>query len=313
MGKVTPKKLVIPTTLFVTLIITWWSYSSALNSALYELERVEEDLRRAQNDARMKVLHPIRQTGEQTYSGVSIPLFPTTDMSGTTIKFPTGVTRVWLDVGAHREAMMTRPSLLEQQDLVVIAFEPLYDNWGELNIKKHHERLYSIPAAVSSKEGYQEFRRAGTDMCSSLKGVNPEAVRKDWPGGCTETSLTYEVPTLRLDTVIKMIPPEMTIEFLKVDAQGSDYDVIQSAGSELTRVGCAVIEVQLLRPLYADSANEEKFKELFSKSGFRHAKTKIQNLENTEANMLFRNEKMAEPKEGVLPIQDILREISPKY
>jgi len=107
-----------------------------------------------------------------------------------------------------------------------------------------------------------------------------------------------------------MIPPEITIEFIKVDAQGADYDVIDSAGTELTRVGAAVIEVQLLRPLYSDSADEEKFKKLFAKSGFRHEKTKVQNLENTEANMLFRNERMEKPAEGVLPLQDILREIS---
>jgi len=312
MGKVTPKKLVIPITLFVTLILTWWSYSAALSSALIDVERLEDDLRRAQEAARHKVLHPIRQTGEPTLAAVSIPLFPT-DSSGKQIKFPAGVTRVWLDVGAHRQAMMTRPSLLEQPDLAVIAFEPLYDNWGELNIKNHHERLFSIPAAVSTAEGYQEFRRAGTDMCSSLKGVNADAQRKDWPGGCTETSLTYEVPTLRLDTVIKMIPSDVTIEFLKVDAQGGDYDVVSSAGVELARIATAVIEVQLLRPLYQDSASEEQFKSLFAKSGFRHAKTKVQNLENTEANMFFRNEGMEQPKDGVLPVGDILREIAPKY
>ncbi|PRP88530.1 ubiquitin C-terminal hydrolase L3 [Planoprotostelium fungivorum] len=304
MGKgVTPKKLVIPTTLLITLLLTWWSYSAALSRAYLDMERLTDDLRQAKAQLRTGVVSIIRQPGETTYGAVSIPVIPT-DLAGKTIKLPSKVSRLWLDVGAHRESMMCRPALLEQDDLAVIAFEPLYDNWGHLNIKNHHERLFSFPAAVSPIEGYQAFRRAGTDMCSSLKGVNPEAIRKDWPGGCTETSLTYEVPTVRLETIIEMVPSDIAIEFLKVDAQGSDLDVIKSAGKLLSRISTIVVEVQLLRPLYAESATEQDFIDYFKIHGFKHTQTKIQNLEKTEANMLFVNSKMVEPKKGSLPLTE---------
>jgi len=309
MGKITPKKLVIPISLLLTTILTWWSYSAALSGMEAEVERLQGDIRQLKGEAK-KVVHAVRRPGESTYAGISVPLFPT-DNSGSYIKFPEGVTRLWIDVGAHRESMMCRPALETQKDLAVLAIEPLYDNWGELTIKNHHARLFTVPAAISPNEGFAKFRRAGTDMCSSLKDVNGDAIRKDWPGGCTETAFTYLVPTLRLDTLIRMVPNNIKIEFLKVDAQGSDLDVIQSAGEELVRVGCAVVELQLQRPLYKGSAKEGDFKTLFQQSGFKHEITKIQNLEKTEANMFFINPKMNQPRDGVLPLDQILRDVVP--
>lgn len=222
--------------------------------------------------------------------------------------------------------MMCRPALDDQSDLAVIAIEPLYDNWGHLTIKNHHDRLITIPAAVSPNEGYATFRKAGTDMCSSLLEVNPEALRKDWPGGCTETSFEFQVATVRLQTIIDLIPSNIAIEFVKVDAQGSDYDVIASGGNHfrsksngnlifsflgtsLRRVGAAVIEIQLKKALYVNAKSEKEHVDLFKKSGFSHVSTKLQNLEGTEANMYFINKKMKQPEEDVLPIKQIMRDI----
>ncbi len=72
------------------------------------------------------------------------------------IVLPDNVKRVWFDVGSHKNALNTRPSLDTQSDLVVIAFEPLYDQWGHLTIKNRHPRLFTIPAAVSTVQGNEQ-------------------------------------------------------------------------------------------------------------------------------------------------------------
>ena len=154
--------------------------------------------------------------------------------------------RIWFDVGAHERAMYTRSALDTQEDLAIIAFEPMYDKWGTLIAENGHERMIALPAAVSTtyvnipirdydiyintfmrfSQGYLQFRRAGTDMCSSLSEVDKQANRKDWPGGCTETKYKILVPTLRLDTIVSKLPFDF-VEFIKVDAQGNDFDVVR--------------------------------------------------------------------------------------
>jgi hypothetical protein len=61
------------------------------------------------------------------------------------------VERIWFDVGAHERAMYTREPLDDQENLAVIAFEPMFDKWGTLAAQYFHERLFPLPAAVSSK------------------------------------------------------------------------------------------------------------------------------------------------------------------
>jgi len=200
---------------------------------------------------------------------------PTLPLNSTTRKlsFPSGVKRLWFDVGSHKEAMYTLPSLRDQEDLAVIAFEPMYDMWGQLALQRHHDRLFAVPAAVSLDNGYAPFRRAGTDMCSSLKAAAEGADQYRWPGGCTGTSFYFGVPIIRLETILELLPSELedggrpAVEFLKVDAQGADFEVVQSAGKHLRRIGAFIVEVQL-EPLYLDAKNESDYIDYFTQRGF---------------------------------------------
>ena len=44
-----------------------------------------------------------------------------------------------------------------------------------------------------------------------------------------------KVPTVRLESILKLIPLDR-VEFLKVDAQGGDFDVVMSAGDLLHKI-----------------------------------------------------------------------------
>eukprot|EP01121_Diplochlamys_sp_Union-15-3_P014475 TRINITY_DN4610_c0_g1_i2.p1 TRINITY_DN4610_c0_g1~~TRINITY_DN4610_c0_g1_i2.p1 ORF type:complete len:308 (+),score=45.63 TRINITY_DN4610_c0_g1_i2:139-924(+) len=250
-------------------------------------------------------LHFIENSENQWNYYISLPVM-TLDTNGKFI-FPPAVKRIWFDVGAHKESMMCRPSLETQDDLGIIAFEPMYDKWGHLFIQNRHERLFSIPAAVGTEEGWGLFRIAATDMCSSLKGVDPNANRKDWPGGCTETKFEVKVPIVRLETIINLLPPDMYVEFLKIDAQGADWEVVSSAGNLLSRVNMVVVEVQVNKPLYHEAHTEEEYVELFKRHGFEIVRKQLQ--AKYEENILFHNMRYPIPEEGVLPLKKIFKDV----
>jgi FkbM family methyltransferase len=230
--------------------------------------------------------YPVKKSVKDGFNLViGIPVLPLNTTSHQ-IMFPPGVKRVWFDIGAHKEAMYSLPSILEQEDLAVIALEPMFDMWGQLSLQRRHKRLYAIPAAIHVYEGYFPFRRAVTDMCSSLKDVVEAAKYQRWSGGCDGTSYTFNVPTLRLETIIELLPEDLPIEFVKVDAQGSDFEVMQSAGRLLRRIHAFVVEVQL-KPLYAGVKNESDYIDFFGRLGFEMVVKKMQNTK--EENILFRN------------------------
>jgi len=233
---------------------------------------------------------------------IGIPILPVNETNH--IVFPPQVKRVWFDVGAHKEAMYTYKFLKIQPDLAVIAFEPMFDMWGQLFMLKHHERMYPIPAAVSLNDGMVSFRRAATDMCSSIKGIDPasNATKHKWPGGCTGTAFEVKVPTLRLETIIDALPFE-TVEFIKVDAQGADFDVMQSAGKHLRRIKAFVVEVQT-EALYSETHTEAEFKEYFERRGFELVKKELQNKH--EENLLFRN--TLYPLSDDIPISEFFKD-----
>jgi len=63
-------------------------------------------------------------------------------------------------------------------------------------------------------------------MCSSLSDIDDDTDKKDWPGGCASTKYKILVPTLRLETIVAHLPVNI-VEFIKIDAQGNDFDVVR--------------------------------------------------------------------------------------
>jgi hypothetical protein len=99
-----------------------------------------------------------------------------------------------------------------------------------------------------------------------------------------------------------MIPFE-TVEFIKIDAQGADFDVVQSAGKNLQRINTIVVEVQT-EPLYKNSVSEAEFIQYMEKQGFQVIDSLFQNRH--EINIMFHNKKYSFPKEK-LPINLIFK------
>ncbi|MBX7136863.1 MAG: FkbM family methyltransferase [Oligoflexia bacterium] len=207
------------------------------------------------------------------------------DWTNNRIKLPQEVKRVWLDVGAN-EAETTTPALQSEQDLAIIAFEPLPDKWEKLVNK--HPRLIALPFAVSSIAGVAAFNRTANNVSSSLQSFSNEGLAewKDTRG--LEIVEQLLVGVCRLETVAARLPVER-IEFAKIDAQGCDLDVVKSLGTLLPRVDVLKLEVAVTKSqLYEGGATREEMTTYLLSRGFKLASVENQ-TNDQEQNLTFVN------------------------
>lgn len=190
---------------------------------------------------------------------------------------------IWIDVGAHLgektfEAARMNPNLL------VYAFEPnlklAAQRFGML------ENFVVIPMAVSERDGFSQFFLNKFDAASSLLDFNPEGLRK-WVGN--EELLVEKVilvPTIRLETFMNCMSIE-SVDFLKIDAQGADFQVVLSAGERLKDIHKITMEVAVTPiQLYAGAAQKKDVIDFMSKRGF--VLTEVENqTHGQEENLTF--------------------------
>lgn len=149
-------------------------------------------------------------------------------------------------------------------------FEPTLELYGGL-LQKYAEvpRVHFLPLAVSIENGFASFNVAGQGDwgCSSLNQFNPD-IHSLWYGRPDfKVSHTYKVPTIRLDTFLNeyILNPEsyVEIDYLWIDAQGSDMDVLYSLNEYIGCVNAGRLEVAYSVELYSGTKNTLKNAEEF--------------------------------------------------
>jgi len=116
-----------------------------------------------------------------------------------------------------------------------------------------------IQKAVSDFNGTARFGISGPNYnwnlgCSSLNEFNPNLV-EEWPDRPDFNMMEYiDVDVIRLDDFIKSEGIE-SIDFLHIDAQGSDLKVLQSLGTEVHKVKAGRCEAANTVALYKDVDN----------------------------------------------------------
>lgn len=169
------------------------------------------------------------------------------------------------------------------------AFEPtpeLVTKLGAHMARWSNYRL--IPKAVAETAGCLRFNVAGVGDwgCSSLLEFS-DGLDSTWPGRDDfKVTRRIEVETIRLDDFVKEHRIER-IDFLHVDTQGTDLNVLRSLGKEIRRVRAGVIEVPQSREvmLYRDQHTREEAMEFLAENGFKVWKTVSQ---QNEDNLYFR-------------------------
>lgn len=135
-------------------------------------------------------------------------------------------------------------------DVMLLTFEPLVDKYGyiaSLNTRAdsrrrvghqaNNGRMFVFPFAVSEKSGVANFQVADVDGCSSLLpmrgGENyktSDANHKKFINRCATAQETRQVPTIAFAEVLGSWLKGREVEWVKIDAQGFDVQLVQAAG-----------------------------------------------------------------------------------
>ena len=173
---------------------------------------------------------------------------------------------------------------------VVYTFEPKKDLFEDLVNKTKHLTNYTvIPKAVSLVDGTTQFNICKSGGASSILPFrSEEELIKTWSIYRTDihySGISYEVETTRLDTFIESNNLNNTIiDFIHIDAQGVDLDVLKSLGKYINNVMAGVVETvkDKDKSIYIDQNNNtlDSVQEFLLSNGF--IINNIESNDNTE-------------------------------
>ena len=181
-------------------------------------------------------------------------------MPGGRIKMPNETTAVYVEIGTNSFDTWDQLMLPHFHNAFLVSFEPLLDKWATLlarntrsrhagQLGHHHPRGVALPFAVSDRDGFSDFHVSPRDGCSSLRPPQ-RPNRGNWKSrgfiakDCARTVQVRRVPCVSLRTVLHDWLGGRPVARVKIDAQGSDLAVMQTAGeTNLLQVGEVVMEV----------------------------------------------------------------------
>ena len=143
-----------------------------------------------------------------------------------------------------------------------------------------------LPIAVAERDGSATLQLNAYEQSSSLLPADADGV-KSW---ITEQEFkvvgSVTVPTMRLDTFMNEAGIE-SVDYLKIDAQGLDLEVVKSAGDRLRDVAKVQLEATTASyRQYEGAPDKAVIIEYMESKGFRLAGEEIQS-HGQEANLTF--------------------------
>lgn len=202
--------------------------------------------------------------------------------------------KLFIEVGAYDG----RDSLYwHKKGYKVFTFEPKKDLYDQLVEKtKNIDNYTVINKAVCSFDGETTFnicKRGGASSMLSFK--SDEELIKHWTEERTDIQYSgesYTVQTTRLDTFIEEYNLQNeTIDYIHIDAQGVDLDVLKSLGIYIKNLKAGVLETvkEPEKSIYIGQNNNtlSNVQEFLNNTGFRIKNVKNNDKTNCEFNVLF--------------------------
>ncbi|MEY2471868.1 MAG: hypothetical protein QOK28_1197 [Actinomycetota bacterium] len=188
----------------------------------------------------------------------------------------------WIDVGAHI-GETTLEHARANRGLTVYAFEP---NWKLARaLMNRLDNYIVLPMAVSTHDGGSDFLVNSSDGSSSLLEMTQHG-KQVWSDYDLKVEARVKTPTIRLDTFMNFAGISQ-VDYLKVDAEGADLMVIESAGDRLRDIAKINAEVDLAeRPLYEGAPTKAEFVAFMEARGFTLSSARKQNQDRQE-NLTF--------------------------
>jgi FkbM family methyltransferase len=180
----------------------------------------------------------------------------------------------------------------------VFTFEPNRVLYDALCAKTRDLEHYTvIPKAVAATNGTTTFHICREGGASSILPFrSDEELRRTWTARRTDiqySGVSYDVATTRLDTFLEEQGLTSTrIDYLHVDAQGVDLDVLRSLGGYISLVQAGVVETVMdpAKSIYVNQtsntlANVQAF---LHDHGFEVTRVESNDVTQCEFNVHFR-------------------------
>lgn len=193
-----------------------------------------------------------------------------------------------IDVGADTHGSETKK--VRRGNTPIIFLEPNLRAFAQLQIGPYDMKL---PMAICKENGVVEFNlyQEGTH---SILETNVDRIPNFYIDGYSGKMAVRElwvpkktiVPCIRLDTLIEQLKIKH-VEFLKIDTQGYDFEVIKSLGDKISIVDRIVCEVQITaEEVYLNSSKKNDIVEYMTAKGFKLVATQKQTFDQEE-NLFF--------------------------
>jgi FkbM family methyltransferase len=195
--------------------------------------------------------------------------------------------RTVVDVGAN-DGADSLPLAQEFPGIRFVAVEPTPELAVALQERSADLENYTVVAcAIGRSEGDAYFHIRRSSELNSLDRVDEESLRS--VGIQPEAYAVRErvtVPMRRLDSLCRELDIH-AIDVLHVDAQGSDIDVLVSAGDLLSSVRAGVVEVGRRLNLYANTSSRREAIDFLVVHNFRIVDVAPNDKWNYEQNVVF--------------------------
>ncbi len=199
---------------------------------------------------------------------------------------PTTIKNVKLDIGLSYSAPFSQTWLSNEDNSMVFGFEPnptsitsiksannckRDPSHGDvLDVKYLHTRFFLIPCALGTKTNeYVDFYvMNGDEGCSSLYEPNPDQFPENYT-----IKEKIKVPIFKLSDFFELFPFDQIpyIDYIKVDAQGSDLDIIKSGGEWIqNHVVYITVEAENNQYKNPNENSEEAIQIYMTSIGFIH-------------------------------------------
>jgi FkbM family methyltransferase len=215
---------------------------------------------------------------------------------------------IYFDVGCHKFSEGCC-QFINGNNFEAYLFEPIPNLYEDIKkVVKGHPYIHPIEKAVSLCDGSAKFNVANFQSCSSLLDftdeVNETWVRDGHPIKNFEMVETIDVQTIRLDSFMEQNFISH-IDYLHIDAQGLDLDVVKSLGKRLRDVYAIQIEI-CVQPemLYKRQFTPEEAYSFFDHNNFSFYFKNKQSLDREE-NVIFVNNDWLNP----IPLQPFIKRL----
>ena len=176
---------------------------------------------------------------------------------------PRTTKEIFIEIGCSDRDTMDERELPASPNAFLIAFEPMIDKYAVLLARGssryfnkggtdravpvgfHHKRGVVLPLAVSPAGGMLSFNVAQTAGCSSLAKLSPHG---RWGSICRASLERRRVPSITLTAALRLagaVKGALPVSKLKIDAQGVDFDLINSTDPALLRSRVVTIELEV--------------------------------------------------------------------